>query len=276
MSKTKTSEQEESQSASQLFEYRYPPFSDTFEIHEPFQSQTETLILQRALALIRQGKSLCIYGEAGSGKSMLLKTIASQLDTKNYRTAIVPYGGLKPSAILRELCEKFDLDTSGRKNLLCRLANDFQRSREKPFPLIIVDDAHTMQNQSFIDLCSLLHDGQSRTAAASLILVGQGVLKKMLELDIFTPVRTRLACLFMMPKLTIEEAKQFVQFSLEIAQADQNIFEQQALECLAIDSNGNRRILMNIATICLEEAARRNENVITSDIVNDVSRDFAK
>lgn len=261
-------------SSAEFFQYRYAPFSDTFEIHQPFESESETLITQRALALIKQGKSLAIYGEAGSGKSMLIKNIAAQIDSKNYRTVVMPYGGLKPSAILRELCEQFDLDTAGRKNLLCRMAADFNRKNENAFPVIIVDDAHTMQHQSFIDLCSLLHDARLRTVAATLILVGQPVLKKMLELDIYTPVRTRLACLFQMPRLSIDEAKEFVKFRLHIAQADENLFEQQALECIAADSNGNRRVLMNIATLCMEEAARRNEKVITADIVNDISVNF--
>jgi len=263
-------------SASQFFEFRYAPFADTVEINEPFQSDAEALIVQRALALIRQGKSLALYGEAGTGKSMLIKTIAGSLDAKTYRLATLPYGGLKPSAIVRELCEYFDIDTSGRKNLLCRLTRDFQRSSEKPFPVIIVDDAHGLQHQSFIDLCSLLHDAQSRTAAASLLLVGQPVLRKMLELDIFAPVRTRLAYICMMPKLSIDEAKSFIQFRLAIAEADPRLFDEEALECLATDSNGNRRILMNIATMCLEEAARRKEKTITSEIVSTVSLQFSR
>jgi type II secretory pathway predicted ATPase ExeA len=257
--------------ASQFFNYRYPPFADTFEIHDPWQSASDTLMTQRALALIRQGKSLAIYGEAGTGKSMLVKAIADQLDIKTYRIAMVPYGGLKPSVIMRELCEAFGIDVSGRKSCLCRLAKNFQRTTDNPFPVIIIDDAHTMLNQSFIDLCSLLHDAKSRTSASSIILIGQPVLKKMIELDIFAPVRTRLACLFMMPRLTHEETIEFIQFRLKIAQANQNIFDEQAMECIAADANGNRRIIMNIATLCLEEAARRKEKIITTEIVTAVN-----
>ena len=260
-----------SPNASQFFNYRYPPFADTFEIQSPWQSSSETLMTQRALALIRQGKSLAIYGEAGVGKSMLIKAIADQLDTKTYRIAMMPYGGLKPSVIVRELCEEFDIDVAGRKSCLCRLAKNFQRSSDKTFPIIIIDDAHTMQNQSFIDLCSLLHDAKSRTSAASLILVGQPVLKKMIELDIFTPIRTRLACLFMMPRLTHEETGEFIRFRLKIAQANPNLFDEQAVECIAADANGNRRIIMNIATLCLEEAAGRKEKIITAEIVTAVA-----
>lgn len=260
--------------ASQFFGYRYPPFSDTFEVHTPFRTETDTLAAQRTLALLRQAKSLAIHGEAGCGKSMLTKSIINLLDPKAYRVAILPYGGLKASAILRELCEKFGLDTAGRKNLLSRLAADFTRANHKPFPIIIVDDAHAMENQSFIDLCSLLHEGQARTAAAALLLIGQPQLKRKLELDIFAPVRTRLACMLRIPTLTIEEAKEFIAFRLNIAEADPNLFDQQAMECLAVDAKGNRRMLMNMGALCLEEAARRKENVITSEIVTTVSTEM--
>jgi type II secretory pathway predicted ATPase ExeA len=213
---------------------------------------------------------VAIYGEAGTGKSMLVKNIVNLLDSKQFRIAQIPYGGMKPSAILRDLCDEFDIDTAGRKNLLSRLALDFRRSSDKPFPIIIIDEAHCMQQQSFMDLCSLLHDARQRTAAAALIFVGQPVLRKMLELDIFSPVRTRLTSLCAMPSLDVEESKQFILYRLELAGADSGLFDTEALNCLATDAKGNRRLLMNLAALCLEEAARRNDKVVTAEIVSTV------
>lgn len=267
-------QKDQPRSAMQFFGYRYPPFADTFEITEPYLNEEESLILQRTLALLRQGRSVAVYGEAGSGKSMLVKSIVSHLDSKEFRAAQIPYGGIKPSALLRDLCEEFDVDTSGRKNLLSRLAADFRRSSDKPFPVIVVDEAHEMQKSSFIDLCSLLHDARQRTAAAAVVLIGQPALKKMLELDIFSPVRTRLTCLFHMPKLTLDDAKDFITFRLQAAQADKNLFDSEALECLATDAKGNRRVLMSLAALCLEEAARRNDKVVTAEIVNAVTMEY--
>jgi type II secretory pathway predicted ATPase ExeA len=259
------------QSALQFFGYRYAPFADTVELTSPYQSEPESIIVQRIMALLQQGKSLGIYGEAGTGKSMLVKAITASLDPKAFRIAQIPYGGMKPSAILRDLCDEFDIDTSGRKNLLSKLAADFVTSADKPFPIIIVDEAHEMQRQSFLDLCALLHDARRRTAAAAVVLIGQPVLKKMLELDIFAPVRTRLTCLFPMPRLTIDEAKEFIAARLQMAQADQDIFDPDAVECLAADAKGNRRMLMNLAALCLEEAARRNEKVVTAELVSAIT-----
>lgn len=255
-----------------FFGLSYPPFADTFNVHAPFQSDAETLIIQRALTLLRQGRSLAIYGDAGTGKSMLIKTITNELDSKEFRVAIIPYGGMKPPVLLRDLCDEFDIDTAGRKSLLSRLARDFKPSLEKPFPVIIIDEAHEMQKQSFLDLCFLLHDAGTRTAAAAVVLVGQPSLKKMMELDIFTPVRTRLTSLYSMPKLSIEEATQFILYRLSIAKANPAIFCDEAITSIAVDTKGNRRMLMNLAAICLEEAARRNDNVVTAEIVAEMTQ----
>jgi hypothetical protein len=95
---------------------------------------------------------------------------------------------------LRELCDEFGIDASGRGSLLGRLRKNFCRDSEKPFPVIMVDDAHAMERQSFTDLCNLLHEVKSRTTAASLILCGHGCLKTMLGLDIYAWVRYICSC----------------------------------------------------------------------------------
>ena len=135
------------------------------------------------LGLVTQGKSLALYGDPGTGKSMLLKALVNTLDAKNYKPIIIPYGGIKRITLLKELCEAFDLDVSGRVNLLGKLRKHFRASQEQYFPLIMIDEAHEMEKESFLDLMTLLHDSKSRKVSASLILTGHGTLKKMLELD---------------------------------------------------------------------------------------------
>ena len=202
---------------------------------------------------------------------MFVKTIISKLDTKEFRVVLIPYGGMKPSALLRDLCDEFDIDTEDRENHLSKTCADFARVEEKPFPVIIIDEAHEMQRTSFLDMCSLLHDTKKRTAAASLVLVGQPVLRKILELDIFSPVRPRLSCIFPMPKMSLYNSKDFVNHRLELGGAQKNLFSDDATNCLALDCKGNRRVLINLATLCLEEAATRNDIVITAELVSSVT-----
>ena len=97
-----------------LFQFRYPPFADTYEIRNPYVSQRDQQIMKRITNLLSTGKSMCIYGEPGSGKSMLLKAIADSLDVRTYKVALIPYGNIKRSMLLRELCDEFEIDATGR------------------------------------------------------------------------------------------------------------------------------------------------------------------
>lgn len=256
--------------AKETFKFRYPPFSDTFEVREPFLSTQDEALLKRAESFISQGKSLCLYGEPGVGKSMLLKSLGERLDPKTYLTASIPYASLKRNALLRELCEEFGIDTSGRGSLNRRLAKHFGALKDKGFPVIFIDDAHAMEKESFMDLCALLHDGKSRTASAALVLCGHGNLKTMMGLDIFAPVRTRMAFMFRVARLDAEEAAAFVKYRLKIAGASESIIDDDALAILAADAGGNRRELMNRCAMAMELAAERNEKVITPDLVNNM------
>jgi len=77
-----------------------------------------------------------------------------------------------------------------------------------------------------------------------------------------------------MPKLEIDKVKEFIAYRLELVKAQSNLFDDDAINCLATDSKGNRRTLMNLATLCLEEAARRKDKVITAEIVTSITLEY--
>ncbi|MBD3420897.1 MAG: hypothetical protein GF398_12325 [Chitinivibrionales bacterium] len=87
-------------------------------------------------------------------------------------------------------------------------------------------------------------------------------------------VRTRLTCCFKQLQLNSDEAVEFLRYRLEIAQAEPNIFEQEALVCIAVDTKGNRRLMMNPAAMCMEKAARRNDKIITAELATSVNTEI--
>jgi Cdc6-like AAA superfamily ATPase len=143
--------------------------------------------------------------------------------------------------------------------LIGRLRKHFVSGGDAPFPVIIVDDAHELEKES--DLCSLLHD----SAAASLI---HGCLKKMLALDIYAAISTRIRS--KMNSLSPSDSIAFIKHRLSIAQANENIFSNDAMELIAADGNGNRRSLMNLCSMAMEVACERHERVISADLVHNM------
>jgi hypothetical protein len=49
------------------------------------------------------------------------------------------------------------------------------------------------------------------------------------------------------------------------------MFDVEAVECINADTNGNRRVIMNVAAMCVEEAARRKEKLVTHEIVSAIA-----
>jgi type II secretory pathway predicted ATPase ExeA len=134
----------------------------------------------------------------------------------------------------------------------------------------MIDDAHEMEKQSFMDVCSLLHDPHTRTAAASVIFCGHPQLKKQLGLNVFKSIRSRLAYFFEMEPLSHEDMAEFIAFRLKIAEAPEKVFQKNAIDLLAMDTGGNRREAMTQAGMYMDEAVQRKEKVITADLIHSV------
>ena len=105
--------------------------------------------------------------------------------------------------------------------------------------------------------------------AASLILVGDEVLIKRLELYTLLPIRTRLTTVMKLQPMNEQETRLFIENRLKNGEAPPDLFADEAIEILAAHTRGNRRNIMNIATMALEEAYYRQEKTITAETLYD-------
>ncbi len=136
-------------------------------------------------------------------------------------------------------------------------------------PVIIIDDTQLVESDSLWDLSSLLFQTTKQTVASSLILVGDEVLAKRLELYTLLPIRARLTTIMKLQPMNEEETLLFIENRLENGEAPPDLFQEDAIEILAAHSRGNRRNIMNIATMALEEAYYRQEKTITAETLYD-------
>lgn len=255
-------------SLSEFFGFRHHPFSDTWTIKTPFVPEKDTLLARKCASLLSCGKSFAVTGPSGSGKSTFIQQMIATLDHHNYLPVHIHYGGLKRSAVIRAIADAMGIDSSGRTPMLVKIQKHILEtaSQQKPiYPVFIMDDAQLMERETMMDLCSLMASPQKR-ASASLCLIGDENLSRTLRLHVMTPVRSRMTCVFPMEPLGEMESRDFIYFRLKASGASPNLFDSEAVDLVCSHSRGNRRLIMNICTMLIEESFARNEKVIGPQI----------
>lgn len=252
-----------------FFGWQAHPFADTYLQRQLFMPEKDVRYLSTIKRLLHNGKSLALCGSSGSGKTTLIHALINELDKNAYRPVLIPYAGHPRNGLTRVLAEALGVNTQGRGlPLITRVQQHIETmtSCANPrHPVIIIDDAQRVENDSLWDLCSLLFQGNKQTVAASLILVGDETLTKRLDLYAMIPIRTRLTGIMKLNSLNENDAKLFIQSRLNNAKAPSDLFDNEAIAIICANTRGNRRAIMNTATLALEEAYGRQEKTITAE-----------
>jgi len=259
------------ESPAEFFDYKYHPFADTYRLKTPYLGEQDNRFFKTALSLISTGKSFALSGPSGAGKSTLVHYVLSRLDPNCYRPALVHYGGLQRNGMLKAIADVLGVVTSGRTvPLLIKLQKQITQmasDNRSMFPVFVIDDAHLMEKESLMDICSLMFNPHRETVAASFILVGDETFEKKLSLQIMAPVRTRLTGQFNLNTLNDKDSLEFIKFRLTNAQAPETLFDPDALSLMSSHCRGNRRQIMNMGTLLLAEAFYRQEKTISAELI---------
>jgi len=263
----------EQQPMGDFFGWKYHPFADTYLQRRLWLPPQDRKQLDTVKRLLHSGKSLALYGPSGSGKTTLVHALTGDLDKNSYRPVLIPYAGHPRNGLTRILAETLGVETKGRGlPLITRVQQHLENmigGANPRHPIIIIDDAQLVENESLWDLCSLLLQTARQTVAASLILVGDEVLAKRLELYALLSIRSRLTTVMKLKPMNEEETRLFIENRLQNGEAPPDLFAAEAIEILAAHTSGNRRNVMNLATMALEEAYHRQEKIITAETIYD-------
>lgn len=254
-----------------FYGWKHHPFADTHIQKQRFMPNKDQKYLETIKRLLHTGKSVALCGPSGSGKTTFVHSLVSDLDKNAYRPVLIPYAGHPRNGFTKVLAESLGVDIKGRGlPLISRIQQHIETmttGSNPHHPVMIIDDAQRVEVDSLWDLCSLLFQACKQTVASSLILVGDETLAKRLDLHIMTPIRSRLTSVMKFVPLSEEESALFIRNRLANAGAPSDLFEDEALAIIAAHTRGNRRMIMNTATLLLEEAYYRQEKNITAESI---------
>ncbi len=254
-----------------FFGWKRHPFADTYIQRQLWLSNDDQKKMETIKRLLHYGKSTALCGTSGTGKTTLIHALIGGLDKNAYLPVLLPYAGHPRNGLTRVLAQTLGVDIKGRgMPLITRIQQYIETlsgSTNPRHPVLIIDDAQRVESDSLWDLCSLLFQTNRQMVAASLILVGDDNLGKQLDLYAMAPIRTRLTGIMKIATMNEYETRQFIQSRLKNAQAPEDLFTNEAIDLITGFTRGNRRGVMNTATVALEDAYYHNEKNVTAEVI---------
>lgn len=230
-----------------------------------FTTKAQTEALAR-LELILNNPGLAILsGEIGSGKSTVLRYIATALSEERFHVIYLCASKLKPRElyceILHNLGEIAPYSTVKAKRLLSEIIEQRNKQNERKL-LLIIDEAQDISHDTILELRYLMNSEIDLEIPYAIILCGQPELRKLLRLRKFEPVAQRVKIQFHLKGMRKDEIGQYIKHRTGEDMQCKYVFGESALEKIYNYSTGIPRIINTICRGAIYDAYQKNEDVI--------------
>ena len=225
----------------------------------------------------RQG-FLVLTGEAGTGKTSILKQIIDWLRQRGRSTAYIFHTRVEPIGLLRLILTDFGVPCASKsKSDLIKTLHHLllQRQAVNDLPVLILDEAQALPPQTLNEIRVILNVETPRDKLLQIILSGQPELEEKLRLPALRQLRQRIGSHSRLPALTEKETAAYIWRRLAVAGcSDTSVFPQEVVQSIYAISRGIPRVvnlLCERALICAYGEQRR---VISPEMIQRIAAEF--
>ena len=177
----------------------------------------------RALAYMRYGLEqgegfIVITGGIGTGKTMLVRTLFSELESRNVMAAQLVTTQVDPDDMLRMVCASFGLAHEGmNKATLLHNLEVIARTRfaEGKRILLVVDEAQNLPARSLEELRMLANFQIEGRSLFQSFLLGQEDLRRTIQAPNMEQLRQRIIAAYHLEPLSREETRAYIEYRLK-------------------------------------------------------------
>ena len=263
----------------QFYRLREQPFSNTPDPRFFFEVDQHADVLARLMHVVNTMKGLAVViGDVGTGKTTLARRMLDQLDDNQYESAllVVIHSSITSEWLLRKIASQIGVEgVAGDKvsilsQIYQRLVELHQAGRKA---VVLIDEANMLQQQELMEeLRGFLNLEVPGSKLLTFILFGLPNLETNLALD--APLVQRVAVKCRLTSLKPEATKAYIRHRLKVAGATQDIFSDEVLNQIAVDSQGIPRLINTIGDNVLLEGYLLKRERIDVQLVKDVARDL--
>lgn len=262
------------------------PFENTLEPEFFFPSQTHQAAVLKLRYLIENQKGAgVLVGPTGTGKTFVTHRLEAELGESAGPWLNIVFPQMSADDLLTDIAIRLGgesvasdwpkhsvLPRSAALRIIERSLDE--HSRAGHHPVLVVDDAHLIDDPATLQVLELLLNFQQPPQRAfSLILLGDRLLlSRLARLPRF---EERLAVRAMLQSLSPDETARCIRFRLEVSGARNAIFDAEALAEIAELSDGIPRRINRIADLALLVGYADGRSHLTAADVASVSDELA-
>lgn len=220
---------------------------------------------------------ITLIGEAGTGKTTLLKRLLDELD-QSTRTVFLFNTNVSFEEILEYMFAEFDLPVhSGKKLYMLQRLNMFllEELRNGRNVALLIDEAQDLEYSVLEDLRLLSNLETAKEKIIQIVLSGQPELGQKLSNPVLRQLRQRISVNCRLLPLSRDEVSEYIRFRLEAAGApDTRLFTREAEERIYQFSRGIPRLVNVVCDNALVIGYAMGKRRISADIIDEAAADL--
>lgn len=249
-----------------------PPFENTPDPRFLYLSKQHEEGLTRFFYVVkgRKGAGL-MTGVFGCGKTLLVRAVIRELQKSGHRIALITNPRLEPLEMLRMILYGLGVNNPPlhKSDVLFQLQDILSNnSRDGRETVVVIDEAHAIQNQDIFEEIRLLLNFQlDDKFLVTLFLLGQPELRDHIEMN--KAFAQRIAIRFHLGPLSKEETEGYILHRLSVAGRKEPIFVPEAVRLIYEGSGGIPRRINQICDMSLFTGYVQRLDCVESHIIEE-------
>lgn len=239
------------------------PFSKNISPKNVFEPQSYKEAFARLDFGVSNEDILLITGPIGSGKSVVLKSFISSLDTNQYAPVYLPGTNISDGELYKSVLAGLKTEpphlAATAKRLFFKTVADQTRK-----PVIVIDDAQELRDSALIGIKGMVNFDFDSLNKITFILAGEPEMKERLVYSQFSSLRQRIRVSFEMYGMSLEETCQYIDHHTKICGRPSSVFADDAKSEIHKRSSGMPRMINTICYKSILYAATNEINIIDS------------
>ncbi len=191
-----------------------------------------------------------LIGEVGTGKTTVLRTLLSQLNEDNYRSALIFNPCLTGVELLRSINHEFGLNSrSEYANELLEELNRFLLTENARgiTVVLVIDEAQNLSPEILEQLRLISNLETDDDKLIQIVLAGQPELSALLDLPKLRQLNQRIAVRYRLRSMSMDETRTYIRHRMVVAGETGGVsFSRSALKLIHLYTRGLPRLINNL------------------------------